>query len=493
MRGLRSSVNRRILTLRLAMNNARICRLILLISSAGRLVAGDDVLSRVAAHAERFEMISRRIWESPELGYHEVKSSEILQQELRANGFAISAGVAGIPTGFVASFGNEAPVIALMGEFDALPGLSQKDIPTQSPEVAGAPGHGCGHNLLGSASSLAAVAIKEEMQARGLRGTIRFYGTPAEEGGGGKIYMLHAGLFKDVDAVLAWHPADANRVNLGSSLANNSGLFRFHGVAAHAAAAPDQGRSALDGAMIMLQSIEFLREHVPQETRIHYIITNGGRAPNVVPDFAEVSLIARNPDAQTLAGIWERVMNCARAGALASGTRFEFEQGATYSNILPNDTLSAVLGRAMLKAGSYQYTPEEQKFAAAIQKTLAGPVAAPDPDKVSVNETQPVSLSSTDAGDVSWVVPTAQINTATFVPGVAAHTWQAAACAGTTIGRKGMLVAARTLALGAVELLDNPQEIKDARAAFEHRRAGRRWTTSISPNAKPPLNYSENK
>src|SRR5580700_724080 len=249
-------------------------RTLLLIATTILLSAADSdsVLARVAAHADRFGAISRQIWETPELGFHENKSSAVLQQELRSNGFQVVANVAGMPTAFTATFGSGKPVIALMGEFDALPGLSQKDQATQAPVKAGAPGHGCGHNLLGSASALAAVAIKEEMQARGLKGTLRYYGTPAEEGGGGKIYMLHAGLFKDVDAVLAWHPGDSNRVNLGSLLANNGGRFRFYGVASHAAAAPERGRSALDGAMIMLNSIEFLREHVPQETRIHYII-----------------------------------------------------------------------------------------------------------------------------------------------------------------------------------------------------------------------------
>ena len=289
-------------------------RTILLIATTTLLSASDadDVLVRVAAHAERFGAVSRQIWDTPELGFHETKSSTLLQQELRANDFQVVAGVAGMPTGFTATFGSGKPVIALMGEFDALPGLSQKDVPALSPVQAGAPGQGCGHNLLGSASALAAVAIKEEMQAKGLKGTLRYYGTPAEEGGGGKIYMLHAGLFKDVDAVLAWHPGDSNRVNMSSLLANNGGRFKFYGIASHAAAAPDRGRSALDGVMIFLNSVEYLREHVPQETRIHYIITNGGSAPNIVPAFAEANLVARNPDANVLAGIWERIADCAR-------------------------------------------------------------------------------------------------------------------------------------------------------------------------------------
>jgi aminobenzoyl-glutamate utilization protein B len=395
-----------------------------------------------------------------------------------------------MPTAFTASFGSGKPVIVIMGEFDALPGLSQKDTSAQSPVVAGAPGHGCGHNLLGSASALAAVAIKEEIAAGGLKGTIRYYGTPAEEGGGGKIYMIHAGLFRDVDAVLAWHPGDSNQVNLHSMLANNGGRFRFYGVASHAAAAPERGRSALDGAMIMLNAVEFLREHVPQETRIHYIITNGGSAPNIVPALAEVNLVARNPSADVLNGIWDRIMKCAQAGALASETRMEFEQGTNYSNVLPNDVLSEVVGRAIQKAGGYEYTPEERRFAEELQQTLGAPVRSPGPEKVQVDQTEGTGPASTDAGDVSWVVPTVQFTTATFVPGVGAHTWQAAACAGTTIGRKGMLVAARTLALAGAELLQTPAEIQAAADAFQKRLAGRHWTTRIAAGSKPPLDYA---
>ena len=474
--------------------NLPVRSVIVFLLTAGCVCAADTVLARVAAHADRFGAVSRQIWETPELGFHETKSSAALQQELRANGFDVQSGVAGMPTAFTASFGNGKPVIAILGEFDALPGLSQKDVAVQSPVVAGAPGHGCGHNLLGSASALAAVAIKEEMQARALKGTIRYYGTPAEEGGGGKIYMIYAGLFRDVDAVLAWHPGDSNSVNLHSMLANNGGKFRFYGVASHAAAAPERGRSALDGAMIMLNAVEFLREHVPQETRIHYIITNGGAAANVVPAFAEVSLIARNPDAQVLNGVWERIVKCAQAGALASETRMEFEQGTNYSNVLPNDTLAEVLGRAMQKAGGYEFTPEERQFADQLQQTLGAIEGSqrvrPGPEKVQVDKSEGTGSASTDAGDVSWVVPTAQITAATFVPGVGAHTWQAAACAGSSIGRKGMVVAARTLALAGVELFENPGEVQAAREAFQKRLAGRHWTTRIPADGKPPLDYA---
>jgi aminobenzoyl-glutamate utilization protein B len=293
-----------------------------------------------------------------------------------------------------------------------------------------------------------------------------------------------------VDAVLDWHPGDANRVSLGSTLANNGALFRFYGIASHAAAAPERGRSALDGAMIMLNAVEMLREHVPQETRIHYIITNGGAAPNIVPAFAEVHLVARNPDAAVLNGIWERILKCAQAGALASETRLEVVQSTNYANIVPNEVLSEVLGRAMVRAGGYEYTPEERAFVTGIQKTLGAATDHAGPEKVLADKSAPQTMASSDAGDVSWNVPYANLTAATFAPGVSAHTWQAAACAGSSIGRKGMLVAARTLALGAAELFDKPEEVAAAHVAFEKRLAGRSWVTHIAPGSKPPLDYA---
>ncbi|HWC95639.1 MAG TPA: amidohydrolase [Candidatus Sulfopaludibacter sp.] len=452
--------------------------------------AADPVLDRVSAHVERFGAISRQIWETPEMGFHETKSAALLRDELRANGFTIADGVAGMPTGFTATWGSGKPVIGILGEFDALPGLSQKDVPTLDPVTAGAPGHGCGHNLLGSGAALAAVAAKEEIQARGLKGTIRFYGTPAEEGGGGKIYMIHAGLFRDVDAVLTWHPADRNSVNLRSNLANNGAKFRFYGIASHAAAAPEKGRSALDGALLMLHAIEMLREHVPQETRMHYIISNGGSAANIVPAFAEVTLVARHPNMTTLDGIWQRVLKCAQAGALATETRVEIEQGTNYANTLPNDALNDVVGRAMRKAGGYQYTPAERAFAEQIQKSFAAPPnGVPGPDTVQTDASEGSGMASSDVGDVSWVVPTLSFTAATYTPGTAAHSWQAAAQAGTSIGRKGMEVAARTLALSIMDLVENPTAIDAVKTSFEKRRAGRTWTTHIAPGAAPPLDY----
>ncbi len=470
-------------------------RLAVLILAATSASAADPVLARITTHADRLGAISRQIWESPELAFHEQKSAALLRDELKAGGFAIQDAVAGMPTAFTATWGSGKPVIAILGEYDALPGLSQKDVAHPEPLVAGAAGHGCGHNLLGSGSALAALAVAEEMKARGLKGTIRFYGTPAEEGGGGKIYMFHAGLFRDVDVVLSWHPGDSNRVNLRSDLAINGAKFRFYGVASHAAAAPEKGRSALDGALLMLHAVEMLREHVPQETRMHYIITNGGAANNVVPAFAEVSLGARHPDAGTLDTIWERILKCAQAGALATETRVEIEQGTNYANILPNDALTALVARNMRKAGGYEYTADELKFATEIQKSL-GPASKgveaselEGPGKILADSSEGAGAYSTDVGDLSWNLPTVQFNAATYAPGTPAHSWQAAATAGTSIGRKGMLVAARTLALSAMELIETPNAIDAAKTSFEKRRAGRTWVTRIAPDAKPQLDY----
>jgi aminobenzoyl-glutamate utilization protein B len=336
---------------------------------------------------------------------------------------------------------------------------------------------------------LAVVAAKEEMQERGLSGTIQYFGTPAEEGGGGKTYFLHAGLFRDVDVVLAWHPGDANSVNLRSCLASSNGSYRFYGTASHAGSAPERGRSALDGGLLMVHAVDMLREHVPQETRMHYIISNGGSASNIVPAFTEVILRARHPDGSTLDSILGRILKCAQAGALATETRLEVEHISQYANLLPNDALTSLVARNMQKAGGYQYSAEERQFAQGIEKTLPSATGRSGPDKILTDFREGVDTYSTDVGDVSWNVPTVHFFTATYVPGTAAHSWQAAAAAGSSIGRKGMAVAARTIVLSVVDLLSNPEQIDAAKTTFEKRKSGRTWTTRIPRDGKPPLNY----
>jgi aminobenzoyl-glutamate utilization protein B len=467
---------------------------LLFLIAASPLVADDKsaLLEKMDARAAHYGGVSRTIWEFAEVGYKEHKSAELLKSELRSAGFAVTENVAAIPTAFTATWGQGRPVIAIMGEYDALPGLSQEDVPERKPRVNGGPGHGCGHNLLGAASLFAAVTIKEWMAEKKIPGVIRFYGTPAEEGGGGKLYMIRAGVFKDVDVVLSWHPADRNGASLQSSLAIISAKFRFHGKPAHAAAAPDAGRSALDGLMIMANSVEFLREHVPDSTRMHYIVTNGGSAPNIVPDFSELFLYARHPSMPVLDQIWDRIIKCAQAGALASETRMEMELIDSSYNTLPNDALAALVDKNMRMVGGVTYTREEQAFAETIRKTLVDRTRPLGSQENVEAPSEGTGSASTDAGDVSWTVPMAALVTATFVPGVPAHSWQSAACAGMSIGRKGMVVAAKSLVLTAVDLYTDPRQVAAAKASFEKRRAGFEYKSRIPADHQPPLTYRDN-
>ena len=467
----------------------------LFLMASGLILAADKaaLVRQMNSRAAHYGDVSRKIWEFAELGYQEHKSAALLTAELRGAGFTVSEQVAGIPTAFTASWGQGKPVIGIMGEYDALPGLSQADVPVRKPVVEGGPGHGCGHNLLGAASLFAAVTIKDWMSANRISGTIRFYGTPAEEGGGAKLYMIRAGLFKDVDTVLSWHPSDQNGASLQSSLAIISAKFRFHGKPAHAASANDAGRSALDGLMIMANAIEFLREHVPDFTRIHYIITSGGAAPNIIPDYSELFLYARNPSMPVLDRIWERILKCAQAGALASETRLETEMIDSSYDTLPNDALTSLVDRNIRLVGGVTYTKEEQEFAETLKKSLTDrtrPIGSQEKIETPTEGTFP---ASTDAGDVSWTVPMAQIGAATYVPGVPGHSWQSAACAGMSIGRKGMVVAAKTLVLTAMDLFTDPKQVEAAKASFEKRRAGFEYRSRIPADHKPPLGYRDHK
>jgi aminobenzoyl-glutamate utilization protein B len=451
-----------------------------------------SLLQSIDARAQRYGDMSRQIWELAELGYKETKSAALLRDELRAAGFRIEAGVAEMPTAFVASWGSGKPVIGLMGEFDALPGLSQETVPEQKARVAGGTGHGCGHNLFGVASMAAAIAVKQQLEARKLPGTVRFYGTPAEEGGNGKVYMVRAGLFDDVDVALHWHPSDRNVASRTSTLAVISAKFRFKGAAAHAASAPDKGRSALDAVMIMTHAVDLLREHIPQESRLHYIITRGGVAPNIVPEAAEIYMYARHPRIDVLDGIWDRIIRAAEAGALATGTTMEMEIVGSTPELLPNESMISLIERNLREVGGVTYAPDERAFAEALQKTFAAGSARPIDEAATVRPPEePLTIGSTDAADVSWVVPSGWLQAATYVPGTPGHTWQATACAGGSVGRKGMMVAAKTLALTAMDLLTDPAQVGAARASFEKTKAGRPYKSRIPAGAKPPLGYRD--
>lgn len=452
-------------------------RAVLASVEANRAVAGETALA---------------IWGHAEVGYQERQSSALLQKVLTDAGFTVTAGVAGIPTAFVAEFkqGAGGTTVGLLGEFDALPGFSQAATPVRTPLKGRISGHACGHHLFGAGSASAAIAIAQWLKTSRTAGTVRFYGTPAEEGGAGKVYMARAGLFKDVDVVIHWHPGDANNATQDLSLANKSAKFRFRGTPSHAAGAPDRGRSALDGVEAMNYMVNLMREHVPSDSRIHYVITNGGAAPNVVPEFSEVYYYVRHQDPRIMLGLFDRVVKAAEAGAMGTGTTMDYEVIHGVYSLLPNDTLGAVADSAMRRVGGVQYTAEERAFADSILPTLGTAAKPPGTEQViQPYGTEREGYGSTDVGDISWLVPTVGIRTATWVPGTPAHSWQAVAAGGTSIGLKGMEVAAKTLALTGVALFKDPKLVAAAREEFEKARGPGFEYVSIVGDRAPPLNY----
>ncbi len=450
-----------------------------------------SLLTGLDKEADAFGKIARQIWNWAELGYQENQSSGLLKDTLRAAGFRIEDGVADIPTAFVASYGSGKPVIAFLAEYDALPGISQKALPYRAEREDNSAGHACGHHLLGTGSTAAALAVRDWLEATGQEGTIRLYGTPAEEGGAGKVYMVRAGLFDDVDAVLAWHPSSSNDAGATSSLANKSAKFRFYGKASHAALAPERGRSALDGVEAMNYMVNLLREHVPMETRLHYVITRGGEAPNVVPGFAEVFYYVRNPEAENVREIFERVVDAAEGAARGTGTRVEYEVIHGLYNIMPNEPLSEIMYENLRRVGGVSYDEEEAAFARKIMESYPDiPVEVEDAGRINPYEVSyQGSGGSTDVGDISWVVPTASLNAATWVPGTSAHSWQAVAAGGTSIGVKGMIVAAKTLTLTAIDLFEDPGRLAKARTALlDNRDEGYQYAPLLG-DREPPLDY----
>jgi aminobenzoyl-glutamate utilization protein B len=449
----------------------------------------ESAVHGIDAKAQQYASIAHRIWEFAEVGYQEEKSSALLQETLAQAGFKVEKGVEGMPTAFIASYGSGKPVIAILGEFDALPGISQDAVPELKKVEGRTAGHACGHHLFGTASAAAAIAVKEWLIANKQTGTIRFYGTPAEEGGSGKVYMVRGGLFKDVDAVLHWHPNDENTAAAGGTLANKTGKFRFYGVASHAAASPERGRSALDGVEAMNDMVNMMREHVPQETRLHYVITRGGEAPNVVPAFAEVYYYVRHPGGEDVRSIWNRVVKAAEGAAMGTETRVEIEVTGGVYNMLPNETLSRLVDTNLRAVGGYTMTEQERAFAMKIQSTFTGAVPAIETTAVIPPFEIKDGIGSTDVGDVSWVVPTAGLGAATWVPGTTAHSWQAVAAGGMAIGEKGMMVAAKTIASTAIDLFTKPDVIEAAWKELMRRRGAEFKYEAMVGDRKPALDY----
>ena len=453
-------------------------------------IYSDALLESIHTHKAKFENVALEIWDYAELGYQEEKSSSLLAKSLEDEGFVVKKGLAGIPSAFTAEYNNGGAVIGILGEFDALPGLAQTSSPFKEVihNETGA-GHACGHHLFGAASAWAAVAIKEWLVKNNVKGTIRFYGTPAEEGGSGKVYMVREGLFNDVDIVLHWHPDDSNSANSRTSNSNKSAKFTFRGISAHAAGSPEQGRSALDGVEAMNHMVNMMREHIPQESRIHYVITKGGLAPNVVPDLAEVYYYVRHPKMSVVEDLFTRVVNTASGAAIGTDTKMTYEVMHGNFSLLPNDTLQKIVHKNLEDLGGITYDEDEYEYASEIYTTFF----EPDNEIGSQELVRPFKTShgygSTDVGDVSWNVPTAGLRTATWVPGTASHSWQAVASGGTSIGLKGAELAAKTLAKSAIEIFSDVSIVEDSKKELLSRVGDDFEYKPLLGDREPPLNY----
>ena len=443
----------------------------------------------VDGNVSTLNRVNRNIWGWAETGLEEVKSSNELQELLRTNGFTVEPGVAGMPTAFVASYGSGKPVIGILAEFDALPGLSQDASAERKsrPEVMA--GHGCGHSVFGTASTAAAVAIKQALASGTIKGTVKLFGTPAEETGIGKTYMLREGTFKDVDTILSWHAGDRTAASWDYSKAMVSVKFRFEGLPAHASVSPHMGKSALDAVELMSVGVNFMREHVKEDTRIHYVITNGGGQPNVVPPSAEVWYYLRANKHTDVEDYYVWLTEIARSAAAMSRTRLvEARVEADMHEVLPNRTLVELIHKNLELIGPPKFDDREKAFARATQKDLK-----PQPALALAERVEPLPSSSpeqgthsTDVGDLTWFFPVGQFTAATYSYGAPGHSWQVVACTGMSIGEKGMLVAAKTIAATAVDLYRTPAAIEKARADQKQMMAGLKYTTLIPEGQKAP-------
>ena len=448
-----------------------------------------EILDFVQSERQSSIQIADTLWRLAELGYLEHNSSKTLQNYLAEREFTVEQGVAGIPTAFVATYGRDGPTIALLAEFDALPGLNQAAVPRRMIEKEGAPGHACGHHLFGAASVAAASALAAWLDATGIAATIKLVGTPAEEGGSGKVYLARAGVFDDVDAVLHWHPSDRNSASPSSSTANKSGRFTFRGRAAHAASAPERGRSALDGVEAMNYMVNLMREHVPQLARIHYVITDGGDAPNIVPEQAQVYYYVRHPKPSQVKNLFKRVVKAAEAAAMGTETEVAVEVMHGNYPVMPNHTLARVVHENLVSLGGIRYDQAEQTFAENIQASFQVQRLALGSER----QIQPYAfrqgMGSTDVGDVSWLVPTVGFTTATWVPGTSAHSWQAVAAGGMSIGHKGMHLASKLLAETAVDLIQSPELIAAATEELQRSQGPGFKYAALLGDRLPPLDY----
>ncbi len=441
----------------------------------------------INAHQAELVELADQVWTFAETALRETRSAAVLADYAEAQGFVVERGVAGMPTAFVASFGEGRPIIGILGEYDALPGISQRAQPTIEPLVPGAAGHGCGHNLLGTASLGAALAIKDLIAAGKLSGTVRYYGTPAEETVGGKLYMLRAGLFDDVDAVLAWHPSNEIVADTEGNQAVVDIVVEFEGRTAHAAYDPWNGRSAADGAEVFTFALNLMREHVRPTVRMHYVVTDAGDVPNVVPGHARVWCWLRDSSHAGVDGLLERAKRIAEGAALATGTTARLTVQSGDWEMLPMLTGAELIHANMMWLGPIEYTAEEQDFARRIQlATDVPPIGlkgTPEPLDLDPRE---IAGGSTDVGDVSWKVPTLHLSVTTAPAEAPWHAWPVVATGGMSIGHKGMVYAAEVLAATMVDLYADPAKLAAVRQEFEDKTRGVEYVSYL-PDGPPPL------
>jgi len=449
--------------------------------SAAKLAA----VSSVDRHAAQLAELSDRIWAYAEIALREHKSAAALADFAEKQGFRVQRGVAGMPTAFVATYGQGTPVIGVMGEYDALPGLSQQALPEKAPLAEGGDGHGCGHNLFGAGSLGAAIAIKEQIAAGRLKGTVIFYGTPAEEDVGGKAYMVRDGLFDGVDAVIAWHPSDETQADMTSSQAILDLSIEFHGRSAHAAYDPWNARSAVDAAELLTHGINLMREHIRPTSRMHYTIASGGDVPNVVAEYAKIWLWLRDGKRAEVEDLLARVRKLAEGAATMTETRSGVTlQGGSWE-MLVNEPGARLLHANLLWLGPAVYTEQEQAFARQVQRAAGVPEVGMFAG-VKPLEGQQAEGGSTDVADVSWVAPTLHVSVATSPQGAPWHAWPVVASGGMSIGHKGMVRAAKVMAATMVDLYEQPALLAEVKADFEARKGDTVYRAYI-PDGPPPL------
>ncbi|MBN1642689.1 MAG: amidohydrolase [Anaerolineae bacterium] len=468
-----------------------------------------DVIEWIDQNRARFIDITDQIWARPEVAWQEFYASKLQADALEAEGFRITWDIAGISTAFAAEWGTGSPVLGFAGEYDALAGLSQQAKPTQEPIAKGAPGHACGHNLLGTGCMAAAIAVRHWLEATGTPGTVRYYGCPAEERTSGKTFMARAGAFDDLDAALNYHPDRMNAPTKGTHVGVYDLTFRFHGTAAHAGGSPHKGRSALDAVELMNVGVNYLREHVTEKVRIHYVITHGGDLPNVVPPEAEVWYFVRAPSREELDQVTDRVRDIAQGAALMTGTTVDSVFNGACSTVLSNHYLADMHHRALQRVGPIPFTEEERAYAQAINdaypaenvRDLFKDLNIPEEvrDKVETLKGEPliadnlpaldegqIHTGSTDVGDLSWITPLCMLRTTCFASGASGHSWGIVATSGMSIGHKGMLHAAKVMALVAIDLFADPEHLEHARREFEEATRDRPYTSPIPDHVSPP-------